>query len=192
MSRKLIFLVIILILSVNIVSGLEFDAVKFHSEDDKFFAEVSVKEIFSKDAFDSLKNGQEIKFLLEVSLMEKRTVFPNKKVKSGEEKNIIQYNLVTETYHVVIGKEIKGRKEYLDESLEKAMSDISKFKPVEVFAKSDIKSKSNYTINVNCRVISLKMSPPISFIFDFFFDLNYSVSKSYDYKGREILKNYFN
>lgn len=192
MNRRLFLILIFLSVLISSVSGVEFSSINFYTEEDVLMVRVSLEDLFTKDAFDSLKNGQEIKFLLEVTFSEKRSLFGNKKIKSSEEKNIIQFNLVTETYHVVIGKKIEGRKEYLDESLEKAVSDIKKFNPVSVLEKKDVNKKSGYSINIKCQVVSLKMSPPISFIFDFFFDLNYSISKTYYYKGDEILEKYFN
>ncbi|HDS09093.1 MAG TPA: DUF4390 domain-containing protein [Firmicutes bacterium] len=190
--KRLFFLFTVLVLFRVIVFSVEFKFIDYSTEDNRVYVEVEIGDIFSNDALDSLENGQEIKIYLNVKLFEKRVLFPDKKIKESGERNLIQYNIITQKFHVVIGKSPGNRDETFLKEREEAFEMISRFKKLPVFNRNDINISKDYKITIEIKIVSLKMSLPISLIFDFFFDLNYSVSKSFEYSGAEILEKYFN
>ena len=190
-TKSIIIFVLVLVITLP-VFALDFNYISFSSNDDNLAVEVGIKNVFTKDAFDSLLNGQEIKIYLAVTIFEKRPILVNKKVQSSKEKNIIQYHVITQKYHIVVGKKPSNRDESFEPDRKKSIESISNFKKVVILSKDVVNPKKNYVIHINVKVVSLKMSPPLSFIFDLFFDLNYSISKSFNYTGSELLKKYFN
>ncbi|MCK4665634.1 DUF4390 domain-containing protein [Candidatus Dependentiae bacterium] len=189
--KSIITFILVLVITFPALA-LDFSYISFSSNDDRLTVEVGIKNVFTKDAFDSLLNGQEIKIYLDVTIFEKRPIIVNKKVQSSKEKNIIQYNVIIQKYHIVVGKKPSNRDESFESDQKKSIESISNFKKLVILSKDVINPKKDYIIHVNVKVVSLKMSPPLSFIFDLFFDLNYSISKSFNYTGSELLKKYFN
>ncbi|MDD3627521.1 MAG: DUF4390 domain-containing protein [bacterium] len=186
------FTVLAFLIVLNIISfSIDFKGIDFTSEEGSLYIDVAIDDIFSKDALDSLENGQEIKIYLLVNTYEKKALLPNKKISSAEERNLIQYNIITQKYHVVIGKKPSNRDESFEEDKEESFDMIGKFKKLLILKESDLDRNKDYKITVEIKVVSLKMSPPISFIFDLFFDLNYSETRSFEFSGAQLLETYF-
>ncbi len=161
--RKYIILFIFLFLISFNLQGESIEIVKIYKDGNKLYMDGVVKEILPEDIINYLKNGVKVTLVYYIEIRERKPFYFlfDTTIYSKSYKKVIYYNLWEKKYYLKFENKILKLK-----SVKELNENLQNIKRLYIINYDKIKNKKNLYIRLKVKLQSIKLFPPLSWIFD--------------------------
>ncbi len=162
-SFKLLVILIITVELCNFVYAQEIKMIKLNTNENRLTILASLDTPVPDEIIDLLKNGVKITIVYYIQILEERPfwLIYDKTIYKKDVEKIVTYNIWEKTFYLKEGKNL-----YKIKNVEELQRRLMNINNIRLISLKQIKKKKNLYIRVKAKLESIKLFPPLSWIYD--------------------------